>query len=98
LPLPARPAASPFSSSTRKAAAGTPTKPALAQGVGCEPSLLKHLDQSQQHTNHRRLIVKTIATALVALSVLAGVVAPASAAGGFSIQQLDQEGRGGHAN
>ena len=40
--------------------------------------------------------MKTIATALVALSVLAGVVAPASAASDFSIQQLDREGRGGH--
>jgi hypothetical protein len=44
--------------------------------------------------------MKTIATALVALSVLAGVIAPASAAyeGKFSIQQLDSEGRGGHPN
>ena len=39
-----------------------------------------------------------IATALIAVSVLAGVVAPASAAGNFSVQQLDSEGRGGHAN
>jgi hypothetical protein len=42
--------------------------------------------------------MKTIATALVALSVLAGVVAPASAASSFSIEQLDREGRGGHFN
>lgn len=43
--------------------------------------------------------MKTIATALIALSVLAGVVAPASAAdSNFSIQQLDKEGRGGHFN
>ncbi len=43
--------------------------------------------------------MKTIvATALVALSVLTGVVAPASAASDFSIQQLDREGRGGHVN
>lgn len=42
--------------------------------------------------------MKILATALVALSVLAGVVAPASAAdNSFSIQQLDNEGRGGWA-
>jgi hypothetical protein len=44
------------------------------------------------------MTMKTLATALVALSVLAGVVAPASAASDFSIQQLDREGRGGHFN
>jgi hypothetical protein len=41
--------------------------------------------------------MKTLATALIALSVLAGVVAPASAASNFSIEQLDREGRGGHS-
>ena len=41
--------------------------------------------------------MKTIATALIALSVLAGVVAPASAASNFSIEQLDREGRAGHS-
>lgn len=42
--------------------------------------------------------MKTIASALVALSFLAGAVAPAAAADeGFSIEQLDKEGRGGHA-
>ena len=38
------------------------------------------------------MIMKTIATALIALSVLAGTVAP-SVAAEFSIKQLDQEGR-----
>ena len=42
--------------------------------------------------------MKTIATALIALSVLGGAVAPASAASDFSVQQLDRDGRGGHAN
>jgi hypothetical protein len=42
--------------------------------------------------------MKTIVSALVALSFLTGVVAPASAYETFSIKQLDQEGRGGHAN
>ena len=42
--------------------------------------------------------MKTILSALVALSFLAGVVAPASAADEpFSIKQLDKEGRGGYA-
>jgi hypothetical protein len=42
--------------------------------------------------------MKILATAFVALSVLAGVVAPSvAAADEFSIQQLDREGRGGHA-
>ena len=40
--------------------------------------------------------MKTIVSALVALSFLAGVVAPASAAEPFSIKQLDQDFRGGH--
>lgn len=43
-----------------------------------------------------RVSMKTILSALVALSFLAGVVAPASAAEPFSIKQLDAEGRGGH--
>ena len=40
--------------------------------------------------------MKTIASALVALSFLAGVVAPASAEP-FSIKTLDQDNRGGHS-
>ena len=39
--------------------------------------------------------MKTILSALVALSALASVVAPA-AASDFSIKQLDQDNRGGH--
>jgi hypothetical protein len=39
--------------------------------------------------------MKTIISALVALSALAGVVAPATASD-FSIKQLDQDNRGGH--
>lgn len=41
--------------------------------------------------------MKILATAFVALSVLAGMVAPSVAADNFSIEQLDREGRGGHA-
>jgi hypothetical protein len=40
--------------------------------------------------------MKTILSTLVALSLLAGAVAPASAAEPVSIKQLDTEGRGGH--
>ena len=40
--------------------------------------------------------MKTILSALVALSFLASVVTPVSAAEPFSIKQLDAEGRGGH--
>ena len=40
--------------------------------------------------------MKTILSVLVALSVVAGVVAPASAAEPFSIKTLDADGRGGH--
>ena len=40
--------------------------------------------------------MKTILSALVALSFVAGVVAPASAAESFSIKTLDQDNRGGH--
>lgn len=43
------------------------------------------------------MTMKTIVSALVALSFLAGVVAPASA-DHFSIKTLDKEGRGGHHN
>ncbi len=39
--------------------------------------------------------MKTIVSTLVALSFLAGVVAPASAKS-FSIKMLDQDNRGGH--
>jgi hypothetical protein len=40
------------------------------------------------------MIMKTIATALIALSVLAGTVATSvTTAQAFSIKQLDQEGR-----
>jgi hypothetical protein len=42
------------------------------------------------------MTMKTIASALVALSVIAGAVAPAAAYEGSYIEQLDKEGRGGH--
>ncbi len=41
------------------------------------------------------MTMKTLVSALVALSFVAGVVAPASAAESFSIKQLDQDSRGG---
>ena len=41
--------------------------------------------------------MKTIASAILALSFLTGVVASASAEP-TTIQQLDKEGRGGHMN
>jgi Ni/Co efflux regulator RcnB len=44
------------------------------------------------------MTMKTILSAIVALSFLAGTVAPAAAYEGFSIKTLDQDGRGGHAN
>jgi hypothetical protein len=44
------------------------------------------------------MTMKTLVSALVALSFVAGVVAPASAAEPFSIKQLDRDGRGGHQN
>lgn len=40
--------------------------------------------------------MKTILSALVAVSFVAGAVAPAVASEGFSIKQLDQDSRGGH--
>ena len=40
--------------------------------------------------------MKTIVSALVALTFIAGVVGPAIAAEAFSIKQLDQDNRGGH--
>ena len=42
--------------------------------------------------------MKTIISALVALSFVAGAVAPATANEGFSIKVLDKDGRGGHFN
>lgn len=48
-------------------------------------------------TKSLEMTMKTILSALVALSFLAGVVAPASAEP-FSIKTLDQDNRGGHAN
>jgi Ni/Co efflux regulator RcnB len=43
------------------------------------------------------MIMKTLVSALVALSLVAGTVASATAAEPFSIKQLDQDQRGGHA-
>lgn len=40
--------------------------------------------------------MKAILSALVALSFLAGAVAPAAAYSGSYIEKLDKEGRGGH--
>jgi hypothetical protein len=40
--------------------------------------------------------MKTILSALVALSFVAGAVAPAAAYSGSLIERLDKEGRGGH--
>ena len=45
----------------------------------------------------RRTTMKTIVSALVALTFIAGVVGPAIAAEPFSIKTLDQDGRGGHS-
>jgi hypothetical protein len=44
-----------------------------------------------------RAIMKTLVAALVALSFVAGAVAPAAAYSGSMLEQLDKEGRGGHA-
>ena len=65
--------------------------PFLSVGHGAQCSAVKN------KRTLRRLIMKTILSALVALSFVAGVVAPASAAE-FSIKTLDQDSRGGHAN
>jgi hypothetical protein len=48
--------------------------------------------EQRQNIKPLEMIMKTIATALIALSVLAGTVAPSFAAE-FSIKQLDQQGR-----
>jgi Ni/Co efflux regulator RcnB len=40
--------------------------------------------------------MKTILSAIVALSFVAGAVAPAAANQGLTIKQLDQDRRGGH--
>ena len=40
--------------------------------------------------------MKTILSAIVALSFVAGAVAPAAAYSGSVIERLDKEGRGGH--
>jgi hypothetical protein len=42
------------------------------------------------------MTMKTIVSALVALTFIAGVVGPAVAAEPFTIKQLDQDFRGGH--
>ena len=46
----------------------------------------------------RRTTMKTIVSALVALSFLAGAVAPAAAYSGSMLERLDKEGRGGFGN
>ena len=42
--------------------------------------------------------MKTILSAIVALSFVAGAVAPAAAYSGSVIERLDKEGRGGQSN
>jgi hypothetical protein len=41
--------------------------------------------------------MKMLVSVLIALSFVVGVVAPAAAYDGSYIEQLDKEGRGGHA-
>jgi len=42
--------------------------------------------------------VKLLASTLVALSVIAGTVAPAAAYSGSQIERLDRDQRGGHGS
>ena len=42
------------------------------------------------------MIMKLVLSALVALSFVAGAVAPAAAYSGSVLEQLDKQGRGGH--
>jgi hypothetical protein len=52
--------------------------------------------RNENKQTFRRSIMKTILSALVALSFVAGAVAPAAAYSGSLIERLDKEGRGGH--
>jgi hypothetical protein len=54
-------------------------------------------EASVETSKPSEMTMKTLVSALVALSFVAGAVAPASAAEPFSIKQLDQDRRGGHA-
>ena len=55
-------------------------------------------EASLEKSKPLEMTMKTILSALVALSFVAGTVAPAAAYEGFSIKTLDQDGRGGHVN
>jgi hypothetical protein len=44
----------------------------------------------------RRVTMKTLVATLVALSFVAGTVAPAAAYYGSILERLDKQGRGGH--
>lgn len=52
--------------------------------------------RTKKNIEPSEMTMKILVSALVALSFVAGAVAPASAAEPFSIKQLDMEGRGGH--
>jgi hypothetical protein len=58
----------------------------------------RHKASVETKTKPLEMTMKTVLSALVALTLVAGAVAPASAYEGFSVKTLDQQGRGGHAN
>ena len=64
--------------------------------------MLKATDDmgSSSSPDIRRTTMKTIVSAFVALTFIAGAVAPAAAAAysGSLIERLDQDRRGGHGN
>ncbi len=67
-------------------------RPMHLPSIPHEPARLDDQVQSKLE-----MTMKTILSALVALSFLAGAVAPAAAYEGSLIERLDKEGRGGHA-
>ena len=58
----------------------------------------RHEASLENKSKPLEMTMKTILSAIVALSFVAGTVAPAAAYEGFSIKTLDQDGRGGHVN
>jgi hypothetical protein len=71
----------------------------LPLGCGAPICPCEALSLAQNKATPLEMIMKVILSALVALSFLAGAVAPASADwyDGSLIQQLEKEGRGGHS-
>jgi hypothetical protein len=67
-------------------------------GTVISPEAISDGNRADRLARTGRVTMKIIVSALVALSFLAGAVAPAAAYSGSMLERLDKEGRGGFGN